>query len=45
MLNGWGGYVLSQGCDVGFYFTHDEDIFVFGDSEERVNEVAGLLVS
>jgi hypothetical protein len=36
MLNGWGGYVLMQADYVNAFFSHDEFVTFYAESEERL---------
>ncbi|MEI9813581.1 MAG: hypothetical protein WDO18_13455 [Acidobacteriota bacterium] len=39
MLNGWGGYVLTQADYVNVFFSHDEYIDFFAERDENLSEV------
>jgi len=39
MLNGWGGYILTEANYVNAFFSHDEFIKFFADIEENLSEV------
>ena len=39
MLNGWGGYVLTHSDYVNAFFSHDEFIDFFAESDDRLAEV------
>jgi hypothetical protein len=45
MLNGWGGYVLTQANYVNAFFSHDEYIEFFANSEVRFAELREALGS
>lgn len=41
MLNGWGGYVLTEADYVNAFFSHDEYIDFFAEHEANLNPVIG----
>jgi hypothetical protein len=43
MLNGWGGYVLTQADYVNAFFSHDEYIDFFAEHDENLVEVRKVL--
>jgi hypothetical protein len=43
MLNGWGGYVLTDANYVNAFFSHDEFIDFFGDKNANLAEVRAAL--
>ena len=43
MLNGWGGYVLTQAGYVNAFFSHDEYIDFFAESDPCLEEVRQAL--
>jgi hypothetical protein len=45
MLNGWGGYVLTEAGYVNAFFSHDEYIDFFAESEDRLEEVRHALAA
>jgi hypothetical protein len=44
MLNGWGGYVLTQANYVNLFFSHDEYIRFFADEVSNLAEIREALV-
>jgi hypothetical protein len=45
MLNGWGGYVLTQADYVNAFFSHDEFIDFFADADDRLSDVRKALAA
>ena len=45
MLNGWGGYVLTEADYVNAFFSHDEYIDFFADTNELLADVRATLVT
>ncbi|HEX9222307.1 MAG TPA: hypothetical protein VF860_03160 [Candidatus Acidoferrales bacterium] len=45
MLNGWGGYVLTEADYVNAFFSHDEYVDFFAELEENLAGVRKALVS
>jgi hypothetical protein len=45
MLNGWGGYVLTEADYVNAFFSHDEYIDFFAQIDEHLQEVRTLLAT
>ena len=43
MLNGWGGYLLTQADYVNAFFSHDEFIDFFADRDENLGDVRKVL--
>ncbi len=43
MLNGWGGYVLTQADYVNVFFSHDEYIDFFAEHDENLSDVRKVL--
>jgi len=43
MLNGWGGYVLTQADYVNAFFSHDEHIDFFAKHEANLTDVREVL--
>ena len=43
MLNGWGGYVLTQANYVNAFFSHDEYIDFFGDKDTNLTDIRKAL--
>jgi hypothetical protein len=43
MLNGWGGYVLTQADYVNVFFSHDEYIDFFAKHDENLSDVRKVL--
>jgi hypothetical protein len=43
MLNGWGGYVLTEANRTNVFFSHDEYLDFFGIDEGQVDEVRKLV--
>jgi hypothetical protein len=43
MLNGWGGYLLTQANYVNAFFSHDEYIDFFAERSENLEEVRQAL--
>ncbi len=43
MLNGWGGYVLTEANYVNAFFSHDEYIDFFGDKNANLSEIRKAL--
>jgi len=43
MLNGWGGYVVTQACDFGLFFSHDEYVAPFGNAPAAMAEFSTIL--
>jgi hypothetical protein len=43
MLNGWGGYILTDANYVNAFFSHDEFIDFFGDENANLEEVRAAL--
>jgi hypothetical protein len=43
MLNGWGGYVLTQANYVNAFFSHDEYIDFFAEHDQKLAEVRKAL--
>ncbi|MGA7914026.1 MAG: hypothetical protein WCA00_02230 [Candidatus Acidiferrales bacterium] len=43
MLNGWGGYVLTEANYVNAFFSHDEYIDFFGDENANLSEIRAAL--
>ncbi len=43
MLNGWGGYVLTEANYVNAFFSHDEYIDFFGDSGANLTDIRKAL--
>jgi hypothetical protein len=39
MLNGWGGYILTQADYVNAFFSHDEYIDFFASQQSNLSEV------
>ena len=39
MLNGWGGYVLTEANSVNAFFSHDEYIDFFGDEDANLADI------
>lgn len=44
MLNGWGGYLTSQGCDLGIFFSHDNYVALYGNDSEDIAEFMQWLI-
>jgi hypothetical protein len=42
MLNGWGGYILTQADYVNAFFSHDEFIDFFAEHDENLADVRGF---
>jgi hypothetical protein len=45
MLNGWGGYVLTEANYVNAFFSHDEYIDFFAEHAEKLADVRKMLGS
>lgn len=45
MLNGWGGYVLTQADYVNAFFSHDEYIDFFAELDKNLNPVREVLAT
>ena len=43
MLNGWGGYVLTEANYVNAFFSHDEYIDFFGDKDANLTDIRKAL--
>jgi hypothetical protein len=43
MLNGWGGYVLTEADYVNAFFSHDEYIDFFGDKNANLADTRRVL--
>ena len=43
MLNGWGGYVLTEANYVNAFFSHDEYIDFFGDKDTNLTDIRKAL--
>lgn len=43
MLNGWGGYLLTQADYVNMFFSHDEYMDFFADRDENLSDVRTTL--
>jgi hypothetical protein len=43
ILNGWGGYVLTQGDYVNVFFSHDEYLEFFANEDDNLVEVRDAL--
>ena len=43
MLNGWGGYLLTQSNYVNAFFSHDEYIDFYSDQQKQLDDVAKAL--
>jgi hypothetical protein len=43
MLNGWGGYVLTEANYVNAFFSHDEYIEFFGDNDANLTDIRKAL--
>jgi len=43
MLNGWGGYVLTEANYVNAFFSHDEYIDFFGDDSATLQNIRKIL--
>jgi len=43
MLNGWGGYVLTEANYVNAFFSHDEYIDFFGDKDASLTDIRKAL--
>jgi hypothetical protein len=39
MLNGWGGYVLTQANYMNAFFSHDEHIDFFAEHDQNIVDV------
>jgi hypothetical protein len=44
MLNGWGGYVLTEANSVNAFFSHDEYIDFFADADANLADIRKSLV-
>jgi hypothetical protein len=44
MLNGWGGYLLTQLDYVNLFFSHDESIDFFAEHESNLDVVREELI-
>jgi len=45
MLNGWGGYVLTQAGYVNLFFSHDEYIDFYAEHDSNLTDVRKVLGS
>jgi hypothetical protein len=43
MLNGWGGYVLTEANYVNAFFSHDEYINFFAQNSEKLADIRKVL--
>jgi hypothetical protein len=43
MLNGWGGYILTQADYVNAFFSHDEYVNFFAERDESLTDVRRVL--
>jgi len=43
MLNGWGGYLLTQADYANAFFSHDEFIDFFSDDQGTIDEIGNAL--
>ena len=45
MLNGWGGYVLTDAGYVNAFFSHDEFIDFFAEADDCLSDVRKVLAA